>query len=97
MTDIRLVYDSVGRRWEGLIQPVGQWSSLDQYNEVLTIAYGTSGMVAGFVLDLDLASPEIAAALERVRELFGDVVATGSRLLRVALCPTSSCRCRRQR
>ncbi len=75
MTDIRLVYDSVGRRWEGLIQPVGQWSSLDQYNEVLTIAYGTSGMVAGFVLDLDLASPEIAAALERVRELFGDVVA----------------------
>jgi len=75
VTDIRLVYDSVGRRWEGLIQPVGQWSSLDQYNEVLTIAYGNSGMVAGFVLDLDLASPEIAAALERVRELFGDVVA----------------------
>ena len=75
MTDIRLVYDSVGRRWEGLIQPVGQWSSLDQYNEVLTIAYGNSGVVAGFVLDLDLASSEIAAALERVRELFGAVVA----------------------
>ena len=75
MTDIRLVYDSVGRRWEGLIQPVGQWSLLDQYNEVLTIAYGNSGLVAGFVLDLDLASSEIAAALERVRELFGDVVA----------------------
>lgn len=97
MTDIRLVYDSVGRRWEGLIQPVGQWSSLDQYNEVLTIAYGNSGMVAGFVLDLDLGSSEIAAALERVRDSLVTSSPTGSRLPSATLCPTSSCRCRRQR
>jgi hypothetical protein len=75
VTDIRLVYDSVGRRWEGLIRPIGQWSSLDQYNEVLTIAYGDSGVVAGFVLDLELANPETEAALARIRELFGDIVA----------------------
>ena len=75
MTDIRLAYDFVGRRWEGFIEPIGQWSSLNQYNEVLTIAYGNSGTVAGFVLDLDLANPEVAVALERVRELFGEVVA----------------------
>ena len=75
MTDIRLVYDSVGRRWEGFIEPIGQWSSLDQYNEVLTIAYGNSGTVAGFVLDLDVANPEVAVALEHVRKLFGEVVA----------------------
>lgn len=75
MTDIRLVYDSVGRRWEGLIQPISQWSSLDQYNEALTIAYGNAGAVAGFVFDLDLADSQISGALERIRELFGEIVA----------------------
>ncbi|MFM8017098.1 MAG: hypothetical protein ACKPCO_13700, partial [Actinomycetota bacterium] len=75
MADIRLIFDSVGQRWEGVILPVDQWTSLDEYNDVLSIAYGQSGALAGFVFDLGSTSATTTAALERIRELFGEIVA----------------------
>lgn len=75
MADIRLIFDSVGQRWEGVILPVDRWTSLDEYNDVLSIAYGQSGALAGFVFDLGSTSATTTAALERIRELFGAIVA----------------------
>jgi hypothetical protein len=75
VAEIRLIFDSVGQRWEGVIFPVDQWTSLDEYNDVLSIAYGQSGALAGFVFDLGSTSATTTAALERIRELFGEIVA----------------------
>jgi len=75
VADIRLNFDSVGQRWEGVVCPVDQWTSLDEYNDVLSIAYGQSGALAGFVFDLGSTSATTTAALERIRELFGEIVA----------------------
>lgn len=74
MADIRLIFDAIGQRWEGVILPVDQWTALDEYNDLLTIAYSDSGALAGFVFDLDSTNSATSAALSRVRELFGDVV-----------------------
>ncbi|MFM8956534.1 MAG: hypothetical protein ACKOJH_03665 [Actinomycetota bacterium] len=75
MADIRLIFDAIGQRWEGVILPVDQWTALDEYNDLLTIAYSDSGALAGFVFDLDSTNSATSAALSRVRELFGEVVA----------------------
>jgi hypothetical protein len=74
VADIRLIFDAIGQRWEGVILPVDQWTALDEYNDLLTIAYSDSGALAGFVFDLDSTNSATSAALSRVRELFGDVV-----------------------
>jgi len=75
MANIRLIFDSVGQRWEGVILPVDQWTSLDEYNDVLSIAYSQTGALAGFVFDLGSTYATTTAALERIREFFGEVVA----------------------
>lgn len=72
---MRLVFDVAGRRWEGFVLPIDMWTVLDTYNNLLTIAYGEAGDLAGFVFDLDLSDPGVPAALARLRELFGDSVA----------------------
>jgi hypothetical protein len=72
---MRLVFDIAGRRWEGFILPIEKWTLLDEYNGLLTIAYGETGELAGFIFDLDTSDADAPAAFARLRELFGDSVA----------------------
>ena len=61
MADIRLSYDALGQRWEGVILPTDQWTQLQDATSLLTIARDARGDFAGFIFDFDADSPEFAA------------------------------------
>lgn len=74
MADIRLSYDALGQRWEGVILPTDQWTQLQDATPLLTIARDARGDFAGFIFDFDADSPEFAASLQVISESFGDNV-----------------------
>ena len=74
MADIRLSYDALGQRWEGVILPTDQWTQLQDATSLLTIARDARGDFAGFIFDFDADSPEFAASLQVISESFGDNV-----------------------
>lgn len=74
MADIRLAFDDMGRRWEGIIVPADQWVQLEQVNSVLTIARDLNGDVAGFVFDLDTENLDHQPALTTISDYFGETV-----------------------
>lgn len=75
MAELRLIFDAAGQRWEGVILPIDQWAVLDAYGDLLSVAYSESGALAGFVFDLDPTNAGFGAALDQIRDLFGDIVA----------------------
>ena len=77
MAELRLIFDAAGQRWEGVILPIDQWAVLDAYGDLLSVAYSESGALAGFVFDLDPTNAGFGAALDQIRDLFGDIVAAG--------------------
>ena len=74
MTDIRLAFDDMGRRWEGIIVLADQWAQLEQVNSVLTIARDLNGELAGFVFDLDTENLDYQPALTTIGDYFGEIV-----------------------
>lgn len=82
MTDIRLSYDALGQRWEGVILPTDQWTQLEDATPLLTIARNARGDLAGFVFDCDVESSEFTSSLRMIADSFGenvrDTVSTAS-------------------
>ena len=74
MADIRLSYDALGQRWEGVILPTDQWTQLQDATSLLTIARDARGDFAGFIFDFDADNPEFAASLQVISDSFGDNV-----------------------
>lgn len=74
MADIRLSYDALGQRWEGVILPTDQWTQLQDATSLLTIARDARGDFAGFIFDFDADSPEFAESLQVISDSFGDNV-----------------------
>lgn len=75
MADIRLSYDVLGQRWEGVILPTDQWVQLQDATSLLVIARDVRGDLAGFIFDFDTDSSDFAASLRVISESFGDNVA----------------------
>ncbi len=82
MTDIRVSYDALGQRWEGVILPTDQWTQLEDATPLLTIARNARGDLAGFIFDCDVESSEFTSSLRMIAESFGenvrDTVSTAS-------------------
>ena len=71
---MRLAFDDMGRRWEGIISPADQWARLEQVNSLLTIARDINGELAGFVFDLDPENLDFQPALTTISNYFGEIV-----------------------
>ena len=71
---MRLAFDDMGRRWEGIISPADQWAQLEQVNSLLTIARDINGELAGFVFDLDPENLDFQPALTTISNYFGEIV-----------------------
>ncbi len=71
---MRLAFDDIGRRWEGIISPADQWAQLEQVNSLLTIARDINGELAGFVFDLDPENLDYQLALTTIGNYFGEIV-----------------------
>ena len=71
---MRLAFDDMGRRWEGIILPADQWAQLEQVNSLLTIARDINGELAGFVFDLDPENLDYQPALTTIGNYFGEIV-----------------------
>ena len=71
---MRLAFDDMGRRWEGIILPADQWAQLEQVNSLLTIARDRNGELAGFVFDLDPENLDYQPALTTIGNYFGEIV-----------------------
>ena len=71
---MRLAFDDMGRRWEGIILPADQWAQLEQVNLLLTIARDINGELAGFVFDLDPENLDYQPALTTISNYFGEIV-----------------------
>lgn len=71
---MRLAFDDMGRRWEGIISPADQWAQLEQVNSLLTIARDRNGELAGFVFDLDPENLDYQPALTTIGNYFGEIV-----------------------
>ena len=71
---MRLAFDDMGRRWEGIISPADQWAQLEQVNSLLTIARDINGELAGFVFDLDPENLDYQLALTTISNYFGEIV-----------------------
>lgn len=74
MADIRLSYDVLGQRWEGVILPTDQWTQLQDATSLLTIARDARGDFAGFVFDFDADGADFELSLRLIAESFGDAV-----------------------
>ena len=70
---MRLAFDDMGRRWEGIISPADQWAQLEQVNSLLTIARDINGELAGFVFDLDPENLDFQPALTTISNYFGEI------------------------
>ena len=70
---MRLAFDDMGRRWEGIILPADQWAQLEQVNSLLTIARDRNGELAGFVFDLDPENLDYQSALTTIGNYFGEI------------------------
>ena len=70
---MRLTFDDMGRRWEGIILPADQWAQLEQVNSLLTIARDLNGELAGFVFDLDPENLDYQPALTTISNYFGEI------------------------
>ena len=70
---MRLAFDDMGRRWEGIISPADQWAQLEQVNSLLTIARDINGELAGFVFDLDPENLDYQSALTTIGNYFGEI------------------------
>ncbi len=70
---MRLTFDDMGRRWEGIILPADQWAQLEQVNSLLTIARDINGELAGFVFDLDPENLDYQPALTTISNYFGEI------------------------
>ena len=70
---MRLAFDDIGRRWEGIIVPADQWAQLEQVNSLLTIARDRNGELAGFVFDLDPENLDYQPALTTIGDYFGEI------------------------
>ena len=70
---MRLAFDDMGRRWEGIISPADQWAQLEQVNSLLTIARDRNGELAGFVFDLDPENLDYQSALTTIGNYFGEI------------------------
>ncbi len=71
---MRLAFDDIGRRWEGIISPADQWAQLEQVNSLLTIARDRDGELAGFIFDLDSENLDYQLALTTISNYFGEIV-----------------------
>ena len=71
---MRLAFDDMGRRWEGIISPADQWAQLEQINSLLTLARDINGELAGFVFDLDPENLDFQPALTTISNYFGEIV-----------------------
>ena len=71
---MRLAFDDIGRRWEGIILPADQWAQLEQVNSLLTIARDRDRELAGFVFDLDPENLDFQPALTTISNYFGKIV-----------------------
>ena len=71
---MRLAFDDIGRRWEGIIVPADQWAQLEQVNSLLTIARDLNGKLAGFIFDLDTENLDYQSALTSIGDYFGEIV-----------------------
>ena len=71
---MRLAFDDMGRRWEGIILPADQWAQLEQVNSLLTIARDRDGELAGFIFDLDSENLDYQLALTTISNYFGEIV-----------------------
>jgi len=70
---MRLAFDDMGRRWEGIILPADQWAQLEQVNSLLSIARDFNGELAGFVFDLDPENLDYQPALTSISNYFGEI------------------------
>jgi hypothetical protein len=70
---MRLAFDDMGRRWEGIILPADQWAQLEQVNSLLTIARDFNGELAGFIFDLDPENLDYQPALTSISNYFGEI------------------------
>ena len=74
MADIRLAYDVLGQRWEGVILPTDQWTQLQDATSLLTIGRDARGDFAGFIFDFDADDSDFDLSLRMIAESFGDAV-----------------------